>query len=880
MESLDLLLFADASFPQPFEERRNLDFGDTSLPEFDGIYDSGTLNKSHAETIALWGTNSSAINPLAAPPFMPNSKGNFLRSVHLLRKSFHKNDIPSENEILQLVNTTGLEEYEISTWFDGERSERTKCISGNLLPTPYPTQHLKSPNPEVRWSSMTDSCSEYLRLPISTSAIHSQDGTITTHDRLQTTENFSMSIPSSASNPNQPRKRKPPERTLKDGKKTRLSGQPKKELPTSLIEQDGDHPNLGELGCPSCRRSSETKADWFFHQERKHFPKFIYLCRGIGSGGRPCATNPFKRRDNFRDHLKKSHPFDSSPALEAKIVEGCVEIQNLFHEICGFCKANLADREESLLHIWKHIQGGAKVADWEHFCSSQHIITLHIHYELPWESSAYRTGSNDEDDGNDDGPDFGGTGDSNGDGNGDESSGYGAGNDFHDGGPNGSFGDNFRDSGSKHNPKDYGPASDSNQTQSFSSFSRSDTTPTVESLEDLSPQMGFGLPLEFSQGNHASGSFDIVACPRDIAPKAVQYIRKRKGRLSTLSALKSDVGALKVIEFPHLVQFMDSSAFLESYSMLTLSRADGNLTSYLRRQDFLLEIKPPLSPDVKTPGHLLWDSIGSLAAAVSYLHSQNIIHGDLRPENVLIKGHNMSLSGFKTAVFSRSYGTVKVVPLNSEISVQEFREQNINGQSDDVWGLGYILTSIMIRCIGGTLDDLDSFRLGTSPMRPFSESSRRTRECLAGLKEYYFEDHRMSNRASIMLFDTILHMVDENRDARPSADESYLFLSNRSTFHPGLHARNTRLGIANATIVGTQNLGTGGLNSKALLSIMSTGQSNESVDASVSNFRHTQNEMNDPMSLFVAPNGPSRDDRQPPLYSIQLTREINKEILE
>jgi hypothetical protein len=187
MDTLNLGSYSDAPALQPFnensEQHRTLDLGNAAFSYLDGLFPSDSRNENYDDTIASCRQNAPATDLLKDPRSMPKTNGNFLHSIHLLRKSFHKNDTPSEEEVSQLVNTTGLQEYEISIWFDGERSERMRWISQNLLPTPPSAQHLNNGVVQQGSPSTSTSYSESFQLSKLTSAIYSQDVTIPTLDR-------------------------------------------------------------------------------------------------------------------------------------------------------------------------------------------------------------------------------------------------------------------------------------------------------------------------------------------------------------------------------------------------------------------------------------------------------------------------------------------------------------------------------------------------------------------------------------------------------------------------------------------------------------------------------------------------------------------------
>ena len=289
----------------------------------------------------------------------------------------------------------------------------------------------------------------------------------------------------------------------------------------------------------------------------------------------------------------------------------------------------------------------------------------------------------------------------------------------------------------------------------------------------------------FLVGKYVSKPSKITACRELTTPKAFQHTYKRKRSFFTLSAFKGNVRALEAIIYSKLVQFMDSFTLHDIYSVFTMRHFDGNLASYLRRPDFLSEMKSPVSQELLTPRQLLWNSFSSLAAAISFLHSHNIIHGDLGPKNVMVEGHNICISGFGDPTeFMNGVEVVRGTPLDAECSAPKLAQRAHQNQPADVWALWCILIQIVTHCTGQTLDDLENFRMSNGSWK---SSSQNIRELLASLKNCQFKDGRMSNYEATVLFDAIRHMLDENPDARPTAHRAFVLVSNRRSFFPDFY---------------------------------------------------------------------------------------------
>lgn len=160
---------------------------------------------------------------------------------------------------------------------------------------------------------------------------------------------------------------------------------------------------------------------------------------------------------------------------------------------------------------------------------------------------------------------------------------------------------------------------------------------------------------------------------------AIKFISKKGKTEKELRNLRSEIEILTKLNHNHIITVFDSFE-TETDFILVMECAHGELYEIL--QD-----------DKRLPVDMVQQIAKQLVQALHYLHSNRIIHRDIKPQNILV-GHNgiVKLADFGFAR-SMSYNTMVLTSIKGTplyMAPELVQEQPYN-HSADLWSLGCIL---------------------------------------------------------------------------------------------------------------------------------------------------------------------------------------------
>jgi serine/threonine protein kinase len=221
------------------------------------------------------------------------------------------------------------------------------------------------------------------------------------------------------------------------------------------------------------------------------------------------------------------------------------------------------------------------------------------------------------------------------------------------------------------------------------------------------------------------------------AIKKIQYAGLSKyDKESTFNEAK----ITSLIKFPHLIGALDMFSDSEYVYIVYPYYGMKDLRHYLKGH-------PALSEEE------IWKIMGQLVSAVSFLHKYNIIHRDIKIQNILVKSN--------LDVVLADLGVCKILPkysvnTNTQVGTPYYLSPEIvegakYSKTTDIWSLGVLLYELIYKKYPFTAHNLP----------------------------YLMKQIKMDNimfpptRYSFRLTDLCKKMLDKNQYMRPSADHLY-----------------------------------------------------------------------------------------------------------
>ncbi|TGO21024.1 hypothetical protein BPAE_0247g00020 [Botrytis paeoniae] len=188
-------------------------------------------------------------------------------------------------------------------------------------------------------------------------------------------------------------------------------------------------------------------------------------------------------------------------------------------------------------------------------------------------------------------------------------------------------------------------------------------------------------------------------------------------RKSLLPLIQQEVAVLRGLSHHHIVKIISTNETIKAprqFGVLISPAGDEDLGHFLERvsdSDFPEEDMKLLSG---------WQCC--LASAVSYIHSQNIRHKDIKPNNIICKGDQVYLTDFGSAhqfsagVTSSTEGPL--VGITKMYSAPEVISDDRRGRPADIYSLGCVFAEMATVADGERIEDFHEYRSQPIPDEP------------------------------------------------------------------------------------------------------------------------------------------------------------------
>jgi serine/threonine protein kinase len=182
-------------------------------------------------------------------------------------------------------------------------------------------------------------------------------------------------------------------------------------------------------------------------------------------------------------------------------------------------------------------------------------------------------------------------------------------------------------------------------------------------------------------------------------------------------ATSSEVRILRRLHHFHVIKLVDTWETHLGLSILMSPVAKSDLAHYLRRAGAEPHTSSPFNEPEKQP---LRKWIGCLSSALAYLHGNGVIHGDIKPKNILISSDQvLYIADFGTAKFveespmTAQHILPALTPMYCAPEIA-YGQATILDYPADVFSLGCVWAEMATVYAGQSVRDFEKFRRSDS----------------------------------------------------------------------------------------------------------------------------------------------------------------------
>ncbi|XP_057371817.1 serine/threonine-protein phosphatase 6 regulatory ankyrin repeat subunit A-like [Daphnia carinata] len=142
---------------------------------------------------------------------------------------------------------------------------------------------------------------------------------------------------------------------------------------------------------------------------------------------------------------------------------------------------------------------------------------------------------------------------------------------------------------------------------------------------------------------------------------AVKRIEKTSGRVQVVD---NELKILQQLDHPNIVKFVHSASSSD-FQFFALELCDASLAQVFLKEDDPRKYKGPALPNN-------FEVFSQLASGLKYIHSQNVIHRDIKPQNILISGRRTA-QGEKITIKWADFGLSRAVNARGTFTMSGIR---------------------------------------------------------------------------------------------------------------------------------------------------------------------------------------------------------------
>ncbi|KAI9766459.1 MAG: hypothetical protein M1840_006566 [Geoglossum simile] len=267
-------------------------------------------------------------------------------------------------------------------------------------------------------------------------------------------------------------------------------------------------------------------------------------------------------------------------------------------------------------------------------------------------------------------------------------------------------------------------------------------------------------PLPFtlikSLGRGGFGTVDLVYgkdARRNFARKTIHFLSH-----SAYSRILKEVQIMNRLRHPHIISFVGTYSQGREFAIIMSPAADGDLGSYM--EDF--------SFDNHVGKRLLCRWYSCLVSGLRYMHDSHILHKDIKPTNIVVKGEDILLCDFGLSISispgestSSDWGLMTRVYASPEMARGEIQTRSV-----DIFSLGCVFLEISTVLANKRLEEFRQFRSARSE---HSNSDPSYHGNLLAVMQWIAELRQRQLLSPVpRALDSSIHMLSEDPRDRPN----------------------------------------------------------------------------------------------------------------
>lgn len=238
-----------------------------------------------------------------------------------------------------------------------------------------------------------------------------------------------------------------------------------------------------------------------------------------------------------------------------------------------------------------------------------------------------------------------------------------------------------------------------------------------------------------------------------------RFLRKKNPRDDqlVLKMFEREVSSLKRLSHHHLVKVIGSYTDQKCVAFLMDPVADCNLMVYLSQPRTFINSRLAS----------IRSYFGCLANAVAYLHRQQIRHRDLKPQNILVRHHDIFITDFGAALdwskMKRDTTEDSNTPVTERYMAPEVAKRSPPNSASDMWSLGIVFIEMATVLRGRTINDMNRYLENNGSRHPYIWGNP------GGTHGWFEELRRVNVSADNEAIEWVKDLTQPNPQNRPQA---------------------------------------------------------------------------------------------------------------